>query len=579
MPYAPKPVVHTTAVAVAVICLLFSGPVAGVADDKGCTAATAAADLALLQAAEHSDFGAFRTALDQGGDVNARDTECNTALIWAARSINRGIAGELLSLEVNFAAKNSLGKTALDYAADRQDAEMKAQIEAAIKAFDELTEQLITGGKLNEVMASYNRRTLDPDYENHNFDLYAHVGYDSVRRTAIMLATVGAPAGTDVVPFIEGMIERGATINGEWYSDPLAYASIVGSRLDVLSLALARGNAASADLAKKAAESGSDGFALAAIKLLIAARDPSTPLVPWLEAVVKLPDPKDGVAALRLLVEDDGTVTDVGSALKESSGAELQFLLAHGATVAKDDPLISRILGIDTFGLERGEPTNLDLLELALDRGARADIQVREYGPQPDIIAEMLNDLYTPANAANSIDRVQFRRVLKKLIEAGASFDLHDYSRNWPTPVEQVLFATTHREILKDVLASLDELGATAPSLCHYIGELDLSIIVQLMEFKSSYESGGDAYVCAGKIGREKGGTPKDRRDLYRALADHAIAGREAALDDELSRIESGGGDAESVVALVTPDDQSCALDSSLANRIASAVGRPAPCH
>jgi hypothetical protein len=549
MPRKVLPHIHKSSVAVAVVCLLAGGPVAGVASAQGCTAAIADADRALLEAAEYSEFGAFRKALRAGGDVNARDADCNTALIWAARSVNRGIAGELLSLEVNFAAKNSLGKVALDYASDR-DSQMKTQIEASIAAFDEMIGKLITGGKLNEVMAIYDRRALDPDYEIDTIDLYEHVGYSSVRHTVVTLATVAAPARTDVVPFIEGMIQRGATIDGGSDSDRLAYAAIVGSRLDVLSLALSHGNAASEGMVREAAENGTDGFALPAVKALIAARDPSAPLVPWLEAVVKLRDPSDGASALRLLVSDSVTLTDVGSALFDASGVELVFLLTHGATVAKDDPLIARILGINSYGDASVTAVDLDLLELALDRGVRADVQVRDNGPQPDIIAVMLDNLYHPDNAKISIDPVQFRRVLGKLIRAGASLDPKDYNKNWPSPVDQVLKATTHREILSDVLASLDELGATPPPLCSYIGKSDLTIVVRLMEFKTFNEIGGDAYRCAAKVGRENAGTPKERQDLYRALAEHAVVGRQEAIESELSRIGLGGGDTESVTAL-----------------------------
>jgi hypothetical protein len=70
------------------------------------------------------------------------------------------------------------------------------------------------------------------------------------------------------------------------------------------------------------------------------------------------------------------------------------------------------------------------------------------------------------------------------------------------------------------------------------------------MEFKTFNEIGGDAYRCAAKVGRENAGTPKERQDLYRALAEHAVVGRQEAIESELSRIGLGGGDTESVTAL-----------------------------
>ncbi|MBY5884584.1 ankyrin repeat domain-containing protein [Rhizobium leguminosarum] len=560
---------------VALGSIVLGSAMADAADGKPCKPSAAATGIALLSAAEHSDFGAFRTALDQGADVNARDTECNTPLIWAARSNNRAIAGELLALDVNFAAKNSLGKTALDYATDR-DTEMKTQIDTALKAFDTATGQLINTGKLDDVVAIYDRRSLDPDYELANFEQQAPSSMYYGRRTAVMLATVAAPPGTDVVAFIGKMGERGAALDGRW--DSLAEVAIDARRLDVLRFALAHGDGATAELAEKAARVGTPDFALSAIKLLITARDPSKPLAPWIEATALVGDPEKGVEALRMLVKDRDVLTDVGSALMEASGAELRFLLAHGAAIPKDYPLIARIVGVGEYGTVRSARVDLDLLELTLDRGARADVQTNAYGPQPDIIAVLLDNLFARENAAAAIGAAQFRRVLENLVKSGASFTTHDYNKNWPEPVDQVLMAGTHTDILPDVLATLNEMGGTAPRLCNYIGQRDLAIVVRLMSFKSSSESEGEAYDCTAKIGREQAGTPKDRQDLYQALADHHIAGREAALQNELSRVDNGGGDPRSVAALVIPGDQSCSSNANLANRIASALNRPEPC-
>lgn len=71
-------------------------------------------DNSFILAAKKSDLDQFKTLLDNGADINARDKYKNTALMYAAYQDNVVIVGLLLNranIDVN--AQNSIGDTAL----------------------------------------------------------------------------------------------------------------------------------------------------------------------------------------------------------------------------------------------------------------------------------------------------------------------------------------------------------------------------------------------------------------------------------------------------------------------------------
>ncbi|MEW6731425.1 MAG: ankyrin repeat domain-containing protein [Acidobacteriota bacterium] len=77
------------------------------------------ADVDLVAAAASGDSATVKSLLAQGVDVNVKDKDGKTALMYAAEKGYSDIVKSLLVQAVNVNAKDKDGKTALMYAADK----------------------------------------------------------------------------------------------------------------------------------------------------------------------------------------------------------------------------------------------------------------------------------------------------------------------------------------------------------------------------------------------------------------------------------------------------------------------------
>jgi len=74
-------------------------------------------DLALIAYAKMNDFDRVIKLIKSGVNINIRDDDGNTALIWAAFRKSCGILKELIAAGADLDAKDKYGNTALIYAA------------------------------------------------------------------------------------------------------------------------------------------------------------------------------------------------------------------------------------------------------------------------------------------------------------------------------------------------------------------------------------------------------------------------------------------------------------------------------
>jgi len=85
-------------------------------------------DLRLVEAAKKKDQRAVRSLLEQGVDVNARQTDGTTALMWAAHWDDLETADLLIRARANANAANDYGVTALSLACTNGSARMVAKL-------------------------------------------------------------------------------------------------------------------------------------------------------------------------------------------------------------------------------------------------------------------------------------------------------------------------------------------------------------------------------------------------------------------------------------------------------------------
>lgn len=92
----------------------------------GVGAAAAPPDEALAAAARRADWGAVRTLLEQGADVDAPEGDGSTALLWASYWDEREVAALLIRAGADAAAANDLGATPLWAACENGSSAMAA---------------------------------------------------------------------------------------------------------------------------------------------------------------------------------------------------------------------------------------------------------------------------------------------------------------------------------------------------------------------------------------------------------------------------------------------------------------------
>ena len=110
--------------------MLFSRALAGcgVAVLLGCSAAAAAGDASLIEAARQRDVAAVRRLIKEGADVKARQGDGATALHWAAHWGDLGTADALIGARADVNAVNEYGVSPLSVACEAQQAAVVARL-------------------------------------------------------------------------------------------------------------------------------------------------------------------------------------------------------------------------------------------------------------------------------------------------------------------------------------------------------------------------------------------------------------------------------------------------------------------
>jgi uncharacterized protein len=85
----------------------------------------------LISAASSNDLEAVKSSIAQGANVNDKDKDGKTALIYASEKGNADIVKFLIAQGANVNAKDKDGKTALMYAADKGHTDVVALLKNA----------------------------------------------------------------------------------------------------------------------------------------------------------------------------------------------------------------------------------------------------------------------------------------------------------------------------------------------------------------------------------------------------------------------------------------------------------------
>ncbi|WP_263493220.1 hypothetical protein [Mesorhizobium sp. ESP-6-4] len=515
------------------------------AQPPACIPSVAALDLEILSAAKTKDFGKFMAAVDAGADVNARDAACNTPLIWAARGVSREIAAELFGMKVNFAAANNDGKTARDFAAERDD-ELTRRIDEAISRFDGAIGKMIDSGKFDDALAEFDKRGLSVDLPLTNGD------------TALVLAAKSTNGNEGALTaFFDALLARGASAN--WPA--IASGSVRARHLTLLRKALEH-VPADITLAYGAKIVDKGKYTAQVVALLFAMPSRTGTMEDWWSVAAEIQDGPSATATLQSLLDNGADIAAAQKALEEDaayeyhdgtepSGAALRFFFSHGVDAPPKSKTLNKLIQIDWHDRK----LDLDLIEMALDHGARADVPSTEYYyTPPKLMFELLTRLYSDENSKQAFDGAQLTRIIKKMANAGAALD-PDFN-DTRTLAERVLAESAHEDLRPAILAAFGDLGVVPPSLCSLIGKYNLSVIGVVIKYRRfSPSSESDAYDCAGKVGLQLSGTPSDRIALIRLLVASSVSGRAVALASQIDRISAGGGDIETVEALAVPAD------------------------
>ncbi|WP_210213195.1 hypothetical protein, partial [Mesorhizobium sp. M1E.F.Ca.ET.063.01.1.1] len=349
----------------------------------------AALDLEILSAAKTKDFGKFMAAVDAGADVNARDAACNTPLIWAARGVSREIAAELFDMKVNFAAANNDGKTARDFAAERDD-ELTRRIDEAISRFDSAIGVMIDSGKFDDALAEFDKRGLSIDLPLANGD------------TALILAARSTNGNEGAVTaFFDALLARGASAN--WAA--IASGSVRARHLTLLRKALEH-VPADITLAYGAQIVEKGKYTAEVVALLFATPGRSGPMEDWWSVAAEILDGPSATATLQSLLDHGADIAAAQKALEddaaieyqdgtEPSGAALRFFFSHGVDVPPKSKTLNKLIQVDWHV----HKLDLDLIEMALDHGARADVPSTEYDySPPKLMFDLLTRLYSDEN-------------------------------------------------------------------------------------------------------------------------------------------------------------------------------------
>ncbi|TGV61041.1 ankyrin repeat domain-containing protein [bacterium M00.F.Ca.ET.141.01.1.1] len=485
-------------------------------------------------------------AVDAGADINARDAACNTPLIWAARGVSREIAAELFDLKVNFAAVNNDGKTAREFAAERDD-ELTRRIDEAVARFDSAMGVMIDSGKFNDALAEFDKRGLNVDLPLANGD------------TALVLAARSTSSDEGAVTaFFDALLARGASAN--WPA--IARGSVKARHLTLLPRALAY-VPADLSLAYGAQIVDKGQYTAQVVALLFATPSRTGAVEDWWTVAAEIQDGPSATTTLQSLLDNGADIATAQKALEEAaayvyndgtepSGAALRFFFSHGVDVPPKSRTLNKLIQFDWHV----HKLDLELIEMALDHGARADVPSGEYDyAPPKLMFELFTQLYSDENRKQSFDGAQLARVIQKMAKAGASLD-PDWN-DTRSLAQRVLAENAHEDLRPAILAALGDVGVDPPSLCSLIGRYDLSLIEVVIKYrKFSANSESDAYDCAGKVGLQLSGTPSDRIALMRLLVTSGVGGRAAALAKQIDKISAGGGDIGTVDALTMPADK-----------------------
>lgn len=287
------------------------------------TAATG--DLRLVEAVKNRDAGAVPILLARGVDVNARQPDGATALLWAAQWDAASVADALIRAGADVNAANDYGVTPLSLACTNGSVTMA---ETLLKAGANPNATLPTG----ETVLMTAARTGSPALVNMLLDRGADVtATESVKGQTVLMWAVSERHGA----VMRVLIERGASVHARSTSGftPLLFAAREGD-LDAVRLLLAHGgnvNQADADGYTPLLVSIIRGHAALAEYLLDQGADPNAD-VPGFTALHWAAGTWDTMQSRDYQVES-GEWSTLRGLPRESKLPVVKALVGHGANV------------------------------------------------------------------------------------------------------------------------------------------------------------------------------------------------------------------------------------------------------
>jgi ankyrin repeat protein len=354
-------------------------------------AGSALADTPLTDAVRDGDRAAALALIQTGADVNARDNEGATALIWAAHNEDPDLAARLIAAGANVGLANDYGATAMS--------------EAAATGNAAIIGQLLKAGA---------------DVESANRE----------GQTALM-----AVARTGKVEAAKLLLDKGAKVNAveQWGQQSALMWAAAQSQPEMIALLISRGADVNARGAVRdwqrritAEPRPKDMYRGGFTPLLYAAREGC---IECAKLLVK--------GGAKINIADPDGVTPLVMALLSFHFEFAQYLIASGADVDKWDlygrsPLYA---AIDMNVLpEGGRPdvpsedtiTGLDVARQLLKAGANPNLQLKLRPPYRNVIYDRGGDnvLSTGATSLLHAAKVGDAKAVALLIEYKALVDL-----------------------------------------------------------------------------------------------------------------------------------------------------------
>ena len=524
-------------------------------------------DQELIEAVINGNFGGFFSALRNGANINVRDDQGNTALIWAARSINPAIVAEILDMpDSNLTIRNNKGKSAYDYAVERN-ADSAKMILKALERIKEEINKLIRNHQFNNALLAFKRRgiALDAKLTSDNPE-------SAIEIAGPMLLHSQDKVRVSAGNFLEKLYIGGA--RKDW--SVAAVQAVKARDLRIFRLCLEgikredqrRQESAMDRLVNDVLTTEDAEFARTAFELLSAEPAFSGPTQSNIVLAARYPELISSIYFLEILskkrnfrdLEADMAIAAAIEAY--ANGADknlliLDFLFKQGA-----DAKSTRIHLENAFQAMTQIGWNEKLITTILDNGARLDAAPKKDNMRSDpnnVVVHFFNYLYNSIGDLTDVKFESIERVLQKMVQQGVNIEAKD-SFGF-TPLLKVIHDKKYPGWKPLMLNLLDSLGAKIwytdkkdkSPICASMFAPESWLIERLLSFKSfdpQKFDGESPYLCAQQIARGKPGSIQRRREVIKALLNGNFPVDSTFFAREISRIIRGGGDIE-IITLV----------------------------